>query len=111
MSAWEKLPAVEGKTSGCLNAGRLPNLFPADAVIAVGFGYAALLSDGVERYVEPSDPRSDDAYMTGAQAEVLAAHDPDHDWRIVMRAPLCEGTYQRHEAGQWVLVEQGEGFA
>lgn len=49
--------------------------------------------------------------MTGAQAEELAAADPDHDWRIMIYGPLSGRTYQRHAPGSWVMVEQNEGFA
>ena len=50
-------------------------------------------------------------YMTGAEAEALAAADPDHDWRISLMGPLREREYQRHEDGAWVLVKTGDGFA
>lgn len=49
--------------------------------------------------------------MSGEQAEALAAADPDHDWRIVMYGPMYGCAYQRHAPGEWVLVEQNEGFA
>lgn len=104
---WEKLPAIEGKHGGCLNCGPRPSLFPYDGVIAVGFGYAALHRDGAPVHTEDE---SDD-YMTGAQAEELAAADPDHDWRIVLEGPLSGRTYQRHGPGEWALVAQNQGFA
>lgn len=104
---WEKLPAIEGKHGGCLNCGPRPSYFPAEGQIAVGFGYAALHRDGEPVYIESSD----DANMTGAQAEAMAAADPDHDWRIVLEGPLSGRVYQRHEAGQWALVQQNMGFA
>jgi len=106
-TTWEKLPAIEAKHGGCLNCGPRPSHFPSDGLIAVGFGYAALHRDGEPVYTEPSG----DDYMTGAQAEAMAAADPDHDWRIVLQGPLSGRTYQRHDAGQWALVEQDMGFA
>ncbi len=110
-TTWAKLPAIEGKHGGCLNCGPRPSYFPADWIIAVGFGYAALHRDGEPVYTEPNEAENDDAYMTGAHAEAMATADPDHDWRIVMEAPLSGRTYQRHDAGQWALVEQNMGFA
>ena len=110
-TTWTKLPAIEGKYGGCLNCGPRPSYFPAGGQIAVGFGYAALHRDGEPVYTEPSDPKDDAEYMTGAQAEAMAAADPDHDWRIVLEAPLSSRTYQRHGPDQWALVEQGMGFA
>lgn len=112
-TTWEKLPAIEGKHGGCLNCGPRPSYFPADGQIAVGFGYAALHRDGEPVYTEPTvdEDTADDAYMTGAQAEAMAAADPDHDWRIVLEGPLSGRTYQRHGAEQWALVEQNTGFA
>ena len=111
VSTWVKLPAIEGKLGGCLNCGVRPNLFPAEGEIAVGFGYAALHRDGEPIYTEPHIDDESAQYMTGAQAEEIAAADPDHDWRIVLEAPLSGRTYQRHGPGEWALVEQNMGFA
>lgn len=85
-------------------------MFPADGLIAVGFGMASVTRDGVEVY---SEPQGDDRenYWTGADAERAAAADPDHDWRIQKYAPLYDAVYQRHAEGQWVLIERGMGFA
>ena len=110
-TTWAKLPAIEGKHGGCLNCGPRPSYFPADGIIAVGFGYAALYRDGEPVYTEPNEAENDDAYMTGAQAEAMAAADPDHDWRIVLVSQLSGRTYQRHGPNEWALVEQNMGFA
>lgn len=113
--AWTKLPAIAQNDvrTACLCCGTPAALFPAEAWIAVGFGYAALTKDGQEIYAEPQGPDDFDEseYLSGAQAEEMAAADPDHDWRISLVGPLSERHYQRHAAGQWVLVQQGEGFA
>jgi len=109
-STWQKLPAIEGQYGGCLNCGPRPSFFPADAVIAVGFGYAALHKDGQPVWTEPSDCDEED-FLTGAQAEQMASCDPEHDWRIVMEGPLSGRTYQRHGPGSWALIEQNQGFA
>lgn len=114
----------ERKPHGCLNCelnGGIPITFPADGVIAVGFGFAACTKDGRPVLEEPQcrydnegdvewEPGEED-YPTGAQAEALAAADPDHDWRIQLEGPMSGRTYQRQGAGNWVLVEQNEGFA
>lgn len=81
-----------------------------DGWIAVGFGYAAVTRDGKEVYSEPNDG-DEDKMWTGADAEKVAAADPDHDWRISKYAPLYDAVYQRHGEGQWVLIERGDGFA
>ncbi len=123
MSAAWKLPPVERKPHGCLVcecAGTITDTFPMDGVIAVGFGFAACMKDGLPVLEEPQLSYDDDGvptddddveYPTGADAERLAAADPDHDWRITLHGPLSGRTYQRHGVGQWVLVEQNEGFA
>ena len=100
---WTKLTAIAAHHGGCLNCGPRPAQFPPDGVIAVGFGYAALHKDGAPVWSKDM--------MTGADAEALAAQDPDHDWRIVLHGPLSGRTYQRHGPGQWMLVEKNEGFA
>jgi hypothetical protein len=104
-----KRPAIEGGFGGCLNCGPRPSLFPADARIAVGFGMAVLTRDGAHVWSE--DGRDWDACLSGAQAEGMAAADPDHDWRIELEGPLSGRMYQRHGPGKWVLIEQSEGFA
>lgn len=110
MSEWTKQPAIEGKMGGCLNCGVRPSFFPADGVIAVGFGYAALHRDGDVVWAESPETEEDDL-MTGARAEALAAADPDHDWQIVLHGPLSGRTYQRHGPNEWALIEQNQGFA
>lgn len=105
---WKKQTAIEGKHGGCLNCGTRPSLFPTTGVIAVGFGYAALHRDGVPVWVESND---DDELLTCEQAEVMAYADPEHDWRIVLEGAMSGRTYQRHGDGEWVLIEQNQGFA
>ena len=105
---WERLPALPGRNNPCLCCPPIPAEFPADGVIAVGFGMASLTRDGSIVWKERGQEY--DEYMTGAQAEVLAAADPDHDWRIVMFGPLHGESYQRQD-GHWFLVERNEGFA
>ena len=109
-ATWTKEPAIEGKHGGCLNCGVRPSFFPADGVIAVGFGFAGLLRDGDVIWSEPNDA-DEDGLMTGAKAEEMAAADPDHDWRISLEGPLSGRTYQRHGANEWALIEQNLGFA
>lgn len=109
MSTWEKLTAIEGKLGGCLNCGPRPSFFHPDGLIAVGFGYAGLHRDDKAVYSE-EERRDSDEYMTGAEAEALAAADPDHDWRIVLDGPLSYREYQRHGPNEWALVKQGMGF-
>jgi hypothetical protein len=115
--AYWKPPITEEnrKPHGCLNceaAGVIAVTFPPNGVIAVGFGMAALMRDNRCVYDEPRiEDAKDEDYMTGAQAEAMAAKDPDHDWRIVIHGPLSGRTYQRQGAENWVLIEQNEGFA
>lgn len=114
MSNWKKEPAIEGELGGCLNCGVRPSIFPPDGLIAVGFGYAGLHKDHKVVYAEAQSAEADDDredYMTGAEAEALAAADPDHDWRIVLESPLSGREYQRHGENQWVLISQNQGFA
>lgn len=110
-ASWKREPAIDGKFGGCLCCGVRASLFPADGVIAVGFGYAALHKDGQPVWTEPNADAGDDEYLTGAQAEEIASLDPDHDWRIVLEGPLSGRTYQRHSAAHWALIEQNMGFA
>lgn len=106
---WERLPAVKASGPACLCCGTPTDMFPMDGIIAVGFGSAFVSKDGLSVYEEPQG--EDREYWTGADAEMAAVADPDHDWRIVKIGPLYEAEYQRHGDGQWVMVRRGDGFA
>jgi hypothetical protein len=106
---WQR-PAIPGGSHPCACCGVIADKFPPDGVIAVGFGAASLTCNGAEVYDEQRVEEGQ--YMTGAEAEAMAAkHDPDNDWRINLYGPLWGGTYQRHAPGEWVLIERNEGFA
>ena len=106
----ELQPAIEGgQPYPCLCCGPRKSQLCADSRIAVGFGFAGLLRDGEVVYQE--DGEEWDQCMTVAQAEDMAAADPDHDWQIVLHGPLRGSTYQRHGEMQWMLIEKNQGFA
>ena len=108
--AWEKLQPIERKDLhiGCLNCSTAAMVAPMAMVIAVGFGSAFVTKDDDCIYDESS---CDCEYWTVADAERLAAEDPDHDWRIVKWGPMHGETFQRHGQNEWVCVESNEGFA
>ena len=122
---WERQKPIEAGGPACLCCGTPTSMFPADGLIAVGFGSATVTRDGHAVYDEPQakyiwgdddelkdiEEPAESVYWTGADAEKAAAADPDHDWRICKYAPLYEAEYQRHGEGQWVLIRRGEGFA
>lgn len=114
-SYWKTpIGAKERKSHGCLHceaAGVVGITFRPEQVIAVGFGAACLTKNGRSVYDEQEAEHKGHDYMTGAQAEELAAKDPDHDWQIHIHGPLSGRVYQRQGAGNWVLIEQDEGFA
>lgn len=66
---------------------------------------------GGEAYVPDPDEAGEPMYWDVAEAEKLAALDPDHDWRITLFAPLHGEVYQRHGVNEWNLVEKNEGSA
>ena len=108
---WE--PALtddEAGRHGCVHAGPRARTFSPEWRIGVGFGCAMLTRDGHPIWRE-SPGMEWEGLMTGAEAEARAAADPDHDWRIVLFAPLSESEYQRQGAGNWVLIRKGRGFA
>lgn len=111
MSKWKgKLqPPYEGAIhQGCLNCPPVERVAPMNMLIAVGFGYAAVTRGS--KVVFREKPNDDDLHYL-EEFEAMAAKDPDHDWRVVLNAPLRSRTYQRHGPGKWVLIESGEGFA
>lgn len=108
MSDWTKMPGLPGRTNPCANCPPIPATLPLDCWIAVGFGGAGVSRDGasVWNYSE-----HEEVAWTVADAEAVAAADPNHDWRIAYYGPLHEEVYQRHGPREWVLIEKGEGFA
>ena len=82
---------------------------PAEAVIGVGIGYAALTRDGRPVYEESGRRHRD--LMTVAQAEELASREPARDWRIHLVAQLENRHYRRTGAGLWELYECDSGMS
>jgi hypothetical protein len=99
------LRPIKGKTT-CLHCGAPADVFPLGSNPHPGFGSWDVTRDG--EYVGGD---IHDSSTPLQQFEGMAAKDPDHDWRLSVQGPLWEGVYQRHGEGQWVLVEQGDGFA
>ncbi len=86
------------------------SLLSMEARICVGFGSALLLRNGQPVWMENLDDEYEEC-LTVKQAESMAALYPEDDWRIHLVGPLSEGYWQRQGKGQWILYEQGKGFA
>lgn len=110
MSNWTKLPPIKGGYGGCLNCGYVYDVAPEGMLIAVGFGEAVVKKDGAIVYDENCCEDEQD-FWTLEDAENAAKEDPDHDWRILLDAPLSMREYQRQGENEWVLVNKGIGFA
>ena len=95
--------------TGCLNCGPRPAIASMDQLIAVGFGSASVTRDG--EYVYDESSVEDEAFWTFADAEAMAALDPDHHWIASLYGPLSSAEYTRHGANEWHLTKTGEGFA
>lgn len=105
---WTKEPAYEGVIQrGCRFNVMPTRVAQIGMVLSVGFGGAYVLKDGAMVYNECGHKR----FWTVRRVEKMAVQDPDHDWRIVMHAPLWSATWQRHGPGHWVMIESGLGFA
>jgi hypothetical protein len=101
---WTKHEPIEG-FSHCLNCPPRPKVADLDTPLAIGFGAVAIVRD--DEFVWSAD----DPDKLLSEFEEQAKADPDHDWRLQIDGPLYSAVYQRHDEGQWVLVERGEGFA
>jgi hypothetical protein len=129
---WEKLPPYQDQIhQGCPNCPPVRKLARLNMVIAVGFGFATVTKDGELIFSESGMSALKHHYSEKlmrvmltcppallregfpmlAHIEELARHDPDHDWRVSLFAPLRGREYQRHGPGQWVLVDSNLGFA
>lgn len=100
---------IEGGPNPCPHCPPIPTQAPMDKLIAVGFGFASVARDG-EQVIDCENPPGEE-YLTFADAEAMAAIDPDHDWRVILYGPLHGETYQRQGVEQWVCIERNEGFA
>lgn len=109
-SDWTKEPPIKARRIGCATCGTLYDIAPMDMLIAVGFGDARVEKDGKCIYKEPTEYEDCD-FWTVQDAENEALKDPDHDWRIIMCAPLRGRIFQRQELGKWYLISENEGFA
>jgi hypothetical protein len=101
---WTKLPAID-PIRHCNICPPRPRTIPLSALVHPGFGGAY-----IEKHGEDFDMALE-MNATVRDAEDFAAGDPDHDWRLTIKAPLYTAVYQRQSEGEWVLVERGEGFA
>ena len=102
-------PWPGSRSSGCLNCPPKPDSLPLHCNPHPGFGAVLLYRDR-----EAVDCVVTDDEAAGYEVkhhEVLAAADPDHDWRIKVDGPMSDATYQRQGDGRWVLIEKGMGFA
>ena len=107
--SWEKKKPIHGTIMGCAH-NPIYDVAPMDMPIAVGFGRAEVTKDSTVVYKEP--PEYDESgWWTVKNAESAAQKDPDHDWRIMLYAPLYGKCYQRQGEGLWVLIAENEGFA
>ena len=81
---------------------------PMDMIVAVGFGTARVTRG---RKIIFQEAYNDEDFHYLAEFEEMAAKDPDHDWRVLLDAPLRSREYQRQGEGTWVLIKSGMGFA
>ena len=105
---WTRVKPIKGKIRGCFH-NPVYDEAPPDMLIAVGFGEAKVTKDGETVYKQPTGFDEGEIWTT-EDAEELAWEDPDHDWRIVLYAPLYGRTFQRQD-GHWFLIEENRGFA
>jgi hypothetical protein len=107
--AWEKLSPHAGKVHrGCLLCPETEHQASMGTLVAVGFGSCSVTRDSEVVWEEMPDTEE---FHSVEHFELIAAADPDHDWRIDMQGPLRGRTYQRHGPGQWVLIDANKGFA
>lgn len=104
-------PLTEPAHSGCLNCGSKPVVARMDMYLAVGFGDVTITKNGEGVYSENQWDAEKDDYPTLGTYELLAANEPDADWRCHFFAPLYEAEYQRQGKEHWGLVRKGLGFA
>ncbi len=108
---WKKLKPYKDKIhQGCLSCPPVLRKAKMYTRIAVGFGYAGVEKDGKSIFAEKFGMNWEDL-PTLMKFENMARKDPNHDWQLILDAPLRSRIYQRHGRNNWVLVKSGQGFA
>lgn len=108
-TGFEFLPPFEGVIhQGCLRAPRIEGLASMGLMICVGFGIAQITKDDEIIYSDMSI--ADDVPLL-EDFEGMAQQSPDHDWRLLLEAPLRGREYQRQGFEKWVLIDSNMGFA
>ena len=102
---WKKVPPYFEKNTKYYPPRQ--TIAPMDMMIAVGFGYANVTRDGKIIFEERQD---EEKYHELSEFEEMAQKDPDHDWRVLLDAPLRSQEYQRHGKNKWVLIARGSGW-
>jgi hypothetical protein len=106
--SWKKIEPWQGRVhQGCLHAPGVQKIASLETVVAVGFGCAQITKDGAVIF----DEMNAEDFHELSEFEAMAKADPDHDWRLILEAPLRSQVYQRHADDAWVLIESGMGFA
>ena len=106
---FEFLPAIVPHHAGCLCCAGAETKLSMDTLLYQGFGGWHIERNGKIYYMEDSNiPFQNSKRLSDIEVEAIKA--PDMDWRAVCFTPLHGETYQRQN-GEWVLVEQNEGFA
>ncbi len=106
---FKKLEPIEIENPGCLNCSKVSQKLDMNRYLMVGFG-SCNVSNGNECIYDEQDVICDD-YPQAKCIEEHAKLDPDRDWRISFYGALSEEVYQRHGENEWVLIENGPGFA
>jgi hypothetical protein len=108
-TGFEKLPPYEGMVhQGCLSCPPVLPIAELDTPVCVGFGLAQITKDDEVIYQDMSIAEE---VPTLQEFEDTAQRDPDHDWRLLLEAPLRSREYQRQGFEKWVLIDSGMGFA
>lgn len=105
----EHHPVIEDRAPTCGCCKIRNTQLSMESRIAVGFGTAALTRDGETVWQDQGQEWED--CMTVAEAEAIAASDPDHDWQIELYGPLRGSVHQRQGDGKWMLISVNDGFA
>ena len=110
-TGFKHLPQFDGAVhQGCLSCPPVTKLAPMNLHVAVGFGMAMITKDGETIYSEPTNMEEYDCRSL-AEFEQMAQSDPNHDWRLILEAPLRGREYQRQGFKKWVLIDSNMGFA
>lgn len=108
---------IEGGAGGSLCCGGTSAILDVNTVLYNGYGGWSIQKNGSLFYCGEIDTDWEkEKSIADIDEEIDPStyphlSDPNDEYVAIFDSPLRSAKYQRHQKGNWVLIEKGEGFA